>query len=1085
MARNSGNGNSGCLMAILFVIFFAGNVFLFSGSLGNDLEGNPIAIIMVLGAVIADIAIIYWIIKSIAKRIEHDRQRKLHAKADAVKTEINRIISLYRFPDVLVMGASSQEDGLKVERYNEDILQLVKQYREETKGMKNDLAELSRQNSVILSCPNCYSDEQKLLFLQKETVQLEDLKRTITDSVAKSAEYRIVLPDANEIPLITLKNALKEIQNSRKIKQDGAISLIEFLECSKLPTELYCFKCNALQIILTFKPLTFCLLPKVILVFTGDAFLSAIQPSELKISVTPIETTAVFSNSKYGDNIVDMDSKCVQVGSSRKTWMHVRKDGTPDLRYSYNPLTEYRVDHMIYGKAVFEIAGFSAAFSFSSYKALEMLEKAAQLYCISDESALPDQRLEPPEQVGFHQDEVIEPVCSSKYLIVKDKKYFGSDYLKTTVAEFDALFSKCLTHQDIIKEYIASIDSEELIKSTKIEILRFYLQHYSRFQSFNWTKEYIQELLSEQIKISGNRYRRNSDESHIEKQYTSQMSALISVLAAVLTSKINVHEHTGTFVAFHITEDEDVAASVYAPQKINYQSFAIKEPIGEDPYRRFKKMRAVKAHQDTGLSFVAQARYMETFEDTYESHENFEGYYPTYMDMNDKQLRTYFTWRTKVRDGQVEATDLSYAFVYIYELLNLIGAASAEEGMRQLLTFWSNYRSYDDKIDQYVERWVKEFYVYYRLSCSYKSILDQFPDGIIKESSKQEEIFLHNYKNKDVYLNQLSSHKYLQSKFYESELGYTLIECIPLVLARVDSYLGERGISFPTLLLGNVTTNSWWHPFNGAVVNVKNPSDSYSVKISAVEEFSFENGKWQSKQLQRRYNSNLLGYIIKTTETELRELTGYKRKLQPNIGSITYDGIQNKKALKVINDPEFTDVILSVVMAYFANSGIRPQAFKIVVQDAEMPIKPVEVKIDLSKLEAIRSAAAEVQDRLVIDDSEEGPSRVETDVLIEETNVTANCTKAGKAEVTSAEMQERTLSKSQRICISIIISGQNVNSRIAEWSIANGTLPEVLIEGINELLFEAFEDNVIDAAADVPYIYDDYLDDVKKLIEED
>ena len=319
-----------------------------------------------------------------------------------------------------------------------------------------------------------------------------------------------------------------------------------------------------------------------------------------------------------------------------------------------------------------------------------------------------------------------------------------------------------------------------------------------------------------------------------------------------------------------------------------------------------------------------------------------------------------------------------------------------------------------------------------------------------------------------------------------SELGYTLIECIPLVLARVDTYLGEKGISFSTLLLGSVTTNDWWRPFNGAVVDVKDPSDSYSTKISAVEEYSFANGKWQSKQLQRSYYSNLLGYIIKTTEAELRELTGYKRKLQPNIGSITYDSIEDKRALTVINHPEFTDVIRSVVKAYFANSGIRPQVFRIVAQDAEMPIKPVEVKVDLSKLEAIRSAATEIQDRLVIDDNEEEQIQAETEVtIIEEMDAIAASTETVQSEIVSDDVEKCTLSKPQRSCISIIISGQNVNCRIAELSMVNGTLPEVLIEGINDLLFEAFGDNVIDSAADVPYVYDDYLDDVKKLIEED
>lgn len=69
MAKNTGNGSPGCLVSILFLTFFAGNALLFSGALENDLSGNPFAIIMVLVAVIADMALIYLIIKFIAKHL--------------------------------------------------------------------------------------------------------------------------------------------------------------------------------------------------------------------------------------------------------------------------------------------------------------------------------------------------------------------------------------------------------------------------------------------------------------------------------------------------------------------------------------------------------------------------------------------------------------------------------------------------------------------------------------------------------------------------------------------------------------------------------------------------------------------------------------------------------------------------------------------------------------------------------------------------------------------------------------------------------------------------------------------------------
>lgn len=1100
MARNSGTGNSGCLVAIIFFIFFFGNAFLFSGSLEDDLAGNPIAIIMVLAAVIADISILYWIIKSIAKCIEQNRQQKLKAKADAIKAEISKIINAYQYSNNSILGASFQKVNLKVREYHTEIMQRVNQYREETQGIRNALAELSKKNTEILACPDCYSDEQRLIFLRGETAKLEDIKGRFNGLAIEYEKHQIVLPDADEAAVVSLKNALKEIQNSNKIIEKD-ILLAELLESSNLPMELSCFKYRTSYVILTIKSLKFCLFPEFILVFESGAFLSAIYPCELKITVTPIEASATFSNNKYNSDIVDTDSKCIQVGVTSKTWLHTCKDGTPDLRYSYNSSTEYRVDRMIYGKAKFEIADFKATFSFSSYKALEALEKAARLYGDLDRNDLCNQEVVSVKKDERGKKRYVEPITQSPNLAIQEKRDSGAEHIKQTIAEFDVLFSKCLTPNDMIEKYVASADPQEILKPTKIEILRFYLQHYSKFKRNNWTKKCLQTLLSEQVNQMSSKVRINTVRSCDEKRNISQILALVSVLKAVAFLKTNKLECKETFAAFDITEDSEKGSSEYAPQKIDYKASSIKSSTDKEPYNRFKKMRAIEASRDVNYSiygitisvsgmgdasqFVAHAKYMETFEDSYEGHEDFQCYYSTYMNMNDEQLRTYFTWRTKVRNGQVESIDLSYAFVYIYELLNLIGVASAEEGMRQLLAFWTRYRGYNHKIDNYVERWVKEFYVYYRLNCSYKSILEQFPDGIPQESSAQEEIYQHDYQNKDAYLNQLSSHKYLQSKFYESELGYTLIECVPLILAHVDAYLAEKGVSFPALLLGSVTTSDGWSPFSGAVVDVKDPTDSYSVKISAVEAYFFANGKWQSKHIERRYYSNLLGYIIKTTEAELRKLTGYKRKLKPNIGSITYDAIKDEKALKVINHPEFTNAINSVVKTYFSNSDIRPQIFKLATQNTEIPIKPVEIKVDLSKLEAIRSSATKIQDRLVIDDNEDKQIQADTEVKIEITDIASTSTKAEQSALGADVEQEGILSELQCSCISIITSGQNVNPRIAELAMSNDTLPGVMIEGINDLLFETFGDNVIDSAADIPYIYDDYLDDVKKLIEED
>ena len=71
--------------------------------------------------------------------------------------------------------------------------------------------------------------------------------------------------------------------------------------------------------------------------------------------------------------------------------------------------------------------------------------------------------------------------------------------------------------------------------------------------------------------------------------------------------------------------------------------------------------------------FYKQGMFMKDFADSYEKSVPYSQYFPSYQMMGYEQLRTYFTWRAEVRKGNVADTSLSYAFLYIYELLGNIG----------------------------------------------------------------------------------------------------------------------------------------------------------------------------------------------------------------------------------------------------------------------------------------------------------------------------------------------------------------------------------------------------------------------------
>ena len=66
-------------------------------------------------------------------------------------------------------------------------------------------------------------------------------------------------------------------------------------------------------------------------------------------------------------------------------------------------------------------------------------------------------------------------------------------------------------------------------------------------------------------------------------------------------------------------------------------------------------------------------------------------YYPTYHDLTVGQARTYFAWRSKVRNNIYEKVSNSYAYIYLYELLNGIGVENVQDGLDKLINFNKNY----------------------------------------------------------------------------------------------------------------------------------------------------------------------------------------------------------------------------------------------------------------------------------------------------------------------------------------------------------------------------------------------------------
>ena len=70
-----------------------------------------------------------------------------------------------------------------------------------------------------------------------------------------------------------------------------------------------------------------------------------------------------------------------------------------------------------------------------------------------------------------------------------------------------------------------------------------------------------------------------------------------------------------------------------------------------------RAMRALAKEEGTrrlsiAQRFVAEARVLADCDDEFSGFADFQCYFPTFDDMDNDQLRTYLTWRGRVRRGQ-------------------------------------------------------------------------------------------------------------------------------------------------------------------------------------------------------------------------------------------------------------------------------------------------------------------------------------------------------------------------------------------------------------------------------------------------
>jgi len=472
-------------------------------------------------------------------------------------------------------------------------------------------------------------------------------------------------------------------------------------------------------------------------------------------------------------------------------------------------------------------------------------------------------------------------------------------------------------------------------------------------------------------------------------------------------------------------------------------------PATDEPRSQFNSMRQIAAdnyysYSDVSKIFYQQAQFMKDFEDNYSKQEPFFSYYPQYQAMGYEHLRTFFTWRTEVRKGNVNKTSVSYAFLYIYELINNIGVTGPQDGFDKLIAFWKAFRLFNLVIDRYVLQWIKDYFIYYPLPYSFKEFVTKhhlqmhYPTVLGYESDRHESFDL---------FSGISKYNIKKSIFYGVQAHEMLRDCFYFILNRLRVLCRNKNKCFEDFIFYPMNKETSWTPFSRALFYPAFKQTDRQVVFSEKEIYICHQNHWvYTTSILTEHGRQLIGYIMKEMESNLRETFKFKYKLKADLN------LCDNKTLKKLEQMKIS----------------LPRVIKQCVAEFYALYTRKEVSVDLSNLMKIREEAQNIQEKLIIP---EDSVAFENEIIRDE--ITSSL--AGSdiwinfiTELTQMEFE----------ALTIILQNNDIKSFARE----KGIMLEVLLDGINEKAADCIGDTLL-CIEDKVSIYDDYIEKLTELLQ--
>ncbi|MGN0287609.1 MAG: TerB N-terminal domain-containing protein [Atopobiaceae bacterium] len=511
---------------------------------------------------------------------------------------------------------------------------------------------------------------------------------------------------------------------------------------------------------------------------------------------------------------------------------------------------------------------------------------------------------------------------------------------------------------------------------------------------------------------------------------------------------------------------------------------------------------------DQGLLFVQEAKLAADYEDDYKAHAvpNVR-FMPTYTSLNNRELRAYFGWRTRWRHGQAGYECDAFSKICAFELLNGVGCKDQTDMLQklsklgqecQMLYGWSTTTSD-------IHRWMEDYVLLFGLDPKLvtteeertfdhaamvlrnaeKAIL--YKEGLLHVSADavpppptDEEL----WDATEVF----STMDPKRSPFFREHHKEAVAVWSGVFRQMCIHCAKRRKISFTDDLLG-VEFAITYTPFVGVPRVEGLPAERSFMRLTDACWFTKHKDGWRKHIALDRFNKvTEIGNLLRALDWLMREAWGYSRKLKP------------RKVPKYLQ--RYIQKECDAVLQKEAEAARKAEEAK----QAEEARKR-KLSIDFSKLGHIRAAAATTREALLVDEEREdyapegAAQAAQSDVLAaaQADGATPSMATASKdaqeptaastANANNVETQAGQSHPDQHPMgltdLEYQVACRLLDGRRADDLGGPGTPTlEMLVDSINEKLFDQLGDTAFEFSEDGPAPIEDYIDDVRGILEQ-